>query len=172
MCRRIPGWVVPEFLGYASSMLRCGINFYGLELIRQFNSQSEAEKVKNLLRFILSVAFLPVPVSLPAVELSTPTRIDSVLVRDDLGVIRLEVLTPLTISNEPGCLIDNLIDIRLDAENRSETEQRELLNLVNLALVSRRQVRFFLLDNNDPDNCSTVGTSSSIRVAVGIQAIY
>jgi len=128
--------------------------------------------MRNLLRFILSAAFLLGPVSLQAIELSTPTRIDSALVLDDLGVIRLGVLTPLTISNEPGCLIDNLIDIRLDAENRSETEQRELLSLINLALVSRRQVRFFLLDNNDPDNCSTVGTSSSIRVAVGIQAIY
>ena len=128
--------------------------------------------MNNLSRFILSAAFLCGPMSSQAVELSTPTRIDSVLVRDDLGVIRLEVLTPLTIPNEPGCLTDNLIDIRLDAESRSETEQRELLNLINLALVSRRQVRFFLLDNNDPDNCSTVGTSSSIRVAVGIQAIY
>ena len=107
-----------------------------------------------------------------AVQLSSPTRIDSVLVLDDLGVIRLEVLTPLTMTDDPGCLSAGLIDIRLDVPDRSQTEQRQLLNLVNLALVSRRQVRFFLLDVNDADNCSTVGTSSSFRVVVGIQAIY
>jgi hypothetical protein len=121
---------------------------------------------------ILSAALLCASLPAPAVQLSSPTRIDSVLVLDGLGVIRLKVLTPLTMTDDPGCLSADLIDIRLDEPNRSQTEQRQLLNLVNLALVSRRQVRFFLLDVNDANNCSTAGTSGSIRVAVGIQAIY
>lgn len=123
-------------------------------------------------KFILSALLLGISSASFAIELSNPTRIESVSVRDDLGVVRLEVLVSNPPSNPANCTNDTFIDIRLDAPNRSATEQRELLNLINLSFVTRRVVRFFLLDANDPDNCSDVGTSSTIRVAVGIQSEF
>ena len=105
-------------------------------------------------------------------QLSAPTRIESVAVLDGLGVMRINVLVSNPPSNPAGCLNDNLIDIRLDSPDRTETQQRELMNLINLAFITRRQVRFWLLSADDPDPCSTEATSSSIRVAVGVQTIY
>ena len=104
--------------------------------------------------------------------LSAPTRIQSVAVLEDNNLLRLEVLISNPPSNPASCANDVLVDIRLDSPDRSETAQRELLNLVNLAFVTRRFVRLYFLDQDDPDNCSTAGTSSSIRVAVGVQVIY
>ena len=122
-------------------------------------------------RLALLVAASLAVQSAAAVTLSNPTRIESVSIRDDLGVVRVEVLISNPPSNPAGCSDDTFIDIRLDAE-RSETELREMLNLLNLAFVSRRQVRFYLLDADDPDPCSSAGSSATIRVAVGLLAIY
>jgi len=128
--------------------------------------------MKKTIRIALLALVLSCPASLLAAELSAPTRIESVIVRDDLGVVRLEVLVSNPVSNPANCSNDTYIDIRLDAPNRSAVEQRELLNLINLSFVTRRAVRFYLLDANDPDNCSTVAATSTIRVAVGIQAEF
>jgi len=128
--------------------------------------------MKSILQVVLLAAACAYPAVLPAVELSHPTRIESVSVLDNLGVVRLEVLVSNPVSNPANCSNGTFIDVRLDAPNRSAVEQRELLNLINLSFVTRRAVRFFLLDANDPDNCSDVGTSSTIRVAVGIQAEF
>jgi hypothetical protein len=105
-----------------------------------------------------------------AVTLSGTTRIEAVVVHDDLGIVRLEVEPNVAITNS-GCASGTHVDIRLDAANRTASEQQVLLNLINMAFIGRRNVRLYLLDATDPNPCSTVGTSNSIRVAVGIQVI-
>lgn len=104
---------------------------------------------------------------------SPTTRINSVLVTDSLNIVRLEVLRNDPVFNPAGCLHLDHIDIQLDAKDRSAEEQRQMLNAVNMAFITRRPVSFYVLDDaTNPASCSTVGTSGSIRIAVGVDVRY
>ncbi len=128
--------------------------------------------MRNDLKLVFICVASSIVLPLYGAELSNPTRIENVTILDDLGIIRLQVLASNPVSNPANCQNSTHVDIRLDAPDRTETAQRELLNLVNLAFVSRKSVKLYLLDAMDPDPCSDVGTSSTIRVAAGIQVIY
>jgi hypothetical protein len=122
--------------------------------------------MKILFRVGLLVIFLVSPQAGSAVTLSGTVRIQSVLVQDDLGIVRLAVTPSVPLG---GCVAGTHVDIRLDAANRSATEQQVLLNLINLAFIGSRNVRIYLLEAaDDSQHCSSVGTSTPLRVGVGI----
>jgi len=108
-----------------------------------------------------------------AASWSPYTRIDSVQVMDSIGIVRLEVLRNNPVFNPANCMDLDLIDIQLDAPGRSDAEQRQMLNAINMAFITRRQIAFLILDDAaDPASCSTAGTSSSIRIATGVRVHY
>ena len=111
--------------------------------------------------------------ALHAATWSPPTRIDNIQVMDSIGIVRLEVLRNNPVFNPANCSDLDFVDIQLDAPGRSDVEQRQLLNQINMAFITRRQIEFLMLDDAaDPASCSTVGTSNSIRIATGTRVHY
>ena len=111
--------------------------------------------------------------ALQAATWSPPTRIDSIQVMDSIGIVRLEVLRNNPVFNPANCTDLDFVDIQLDAPGRSDVEQRQMLNQINMAFITRRQIQFLMLDDAaDPASCSTVGTSNSIRIATGTRVHY
>lgn len=110
---------------------------------------------------------------LQAATWSPSTRIDSIQVMDSIGIVRLEVLRNNPVFNPANCTDLDFVDIQLDAPGRSDVEQRQMLNQINMAFITRRQIEFLMLDDAaDPASCSTVGTSNSIRIATGTRVHY
>lgn len=99
-------------------------------------------------------------------QLSPVTRIVSLFAVDGSGVLRIQIQN---FGFNPGACDagPDVIDVQLDAPGRSAEEQRQLLNAVNLAFMTGRDIRFYLRD----DLCSTAGTSSRLRVASGVQVL-
>jgi len=114
--------------------------------------------------FALALSFSSVAAAGSA--LSPITRIVSVVSLEGLDVLRIGIQSFGL--NPAGCDSGvDVIDVQLDVPGRSAEEQRQLLNAVNLAFMTRRNIRFYIRD----DLCSTAGTSSRLRVAVGVQVL-
>lgn len=121
---------------------------------------------------LLSLSLLLI-IPAQAASWSPTTRIESVVVLDGLNIVRVEVLPNNPLFNPANCANGSFIDIQLDAPGRSAEEQRQMLNALNMAFITRRQVAFAILDNPaDPASCSTAGTGSSIRIATGVRVYY
>lgn len=99
-------------------------------------------------------------------QLSPVTRIVSLYAVNGSGVLRIQIQN---FSFNPGACDagPDLIDVQLDVPGQSTEEQRQLLNAINLAFMTGRNVKFYLRD----DLCSTAGTSSHLRVATGVQVL-
>lgn len=111
--------------------------------------------------------------ALQAATWSPTTRIDSVQVMDSIGIVRLEVLRNNPVFNPANCTDLDYVDIQLNTPGRSVEEQRQMLNEINMAFITRRQIAFLMLDDAaDPASCSTAGTSNSIRIATGVRVYY
>lgn len=103
-----------------------------------------------------------------AAALSTSvTRIPSLIAPEGINILRIQV-QPAFIDNPAACDLVDVVDLQLDVPGRSVEEQRQMLNAINLAFMTGRTVKFYLRD----DLCSTVGTSSRLRVVVGVQVLY
>lgn len=115
-------------------------------------------------------AVLVATVGLASVATAAPVwtdnaRIESIIALEGYGILRIQVNTT-TLANPAGCTQGpDGIDLQLDVTNRSPEEQRQLVNAVNLAFMTRRNVQFLVRD----DLCSTAGTSARLRIAVGVR---
>lgn len=110
-----------------------------------------------------AVAFLALVLSpAPAAEWSGRNRIEFMQVLDGTGYVRLQITST---TNPAACLDTSFIDFQLDNGNRSAAEQQVILDAFQMALIMSQPVEFFI----DDTNCSTAGTSSSIRIAVGFR---
>jgi hypothetical protein len=123
-----------------------------------------------------------------AAEWSEVTKIVSITAVEGVKVLRLQI-SPNVGTNPGACDPGtDFIDVRLDsrkshshddrdakADHRSDEDRdseerrseahRQLLNAVQLAYLTGRNVRLYLRE----DRCSTVGTSLRLRVAAGVQ---
>ena len=82
------------------------------------------------------------------------TRIPSLIALEGNDVLRIQVQPAFT-DNPAGCDLVDVVDLQLDVPGRSAEEQRQMLNAINLAFMTGRNVKFYVRD----DLCSTVGTS-------------
>ncbi len=116
-----------------------------------------------------------------AAEWSQVTKVVSVTAIQGLKVLRLQI-NPID-SNPGGCdATADFIDVQTDERkdhshdrhsdgDRDSEEQRRseahrlMLNAIQLAYLTGRNIRFLLRE----DRCSTAGTSLRLRVAVGVQ---
>lgn len=121
--------------------------------------------MQNIWKYILLISLFPVPGILHAAQWSGRNAIDSIQVMDELNIVRLEITSTF---NPASCLNTTYLDFYLDAAGRSEAMQRQLLDSFNMAMLTRRPVEFLIVD----DDCSTVGTSSTIRIGVGVRINY
>lgn len=93
------------------------------------------------------------------------TQIVSVIALEGSNILRVQVSSAF-LANPAGCTVGpDTIDLQLDVPNRSLEEQRQLMNAINVAFMTRRNVQFYVRD----DLCSTAATSARIRIAVGVR---
>jgi hypothetical protein len=154
------------------------VNTWGLAVsertiaTRTTRNTMEVQVMRNLPIVLFSV-LLMLSGALHAATWSPTTRIDSILVMDSIGIVRMEVLRNNPVFNPANCTDLDFVDIVLDAPGRSVEEQRQMLNEINMAFITRRQIAFLILDDAaDPASCSTAGTSGSIRIATGVRVHY
>lgn len=114
-----------------------------------------------LLLLITTLVF--VSFTAQADEWSGRNLIEEIQVVNGAGYVRMSITN--SASNPAGCANSTYIDYLLDTENRSETEQRLILDAFNMALIMNKPVEFSI----DGDECSTAGTSSTIRIANGFR---
>lgn len=95
------------------------------------------------------------------------TRIPSLIAIEGTDILRIQVQPALT-HNPAGCDLVDVVDLQLDVPGRSAEEQRQILNAINLAFMTGRNVKFYVRD----DLCSTVGSSSRLRIVTGVQVLY
>lgn len=100
----------------------------------------------------------------PAAEWSQVTKILNVTTVEGMKVLRLEI-SPNVTANPAGCDAIAFIDVQLDADSNSSETQRLLLNAVQLAFLTGRNIKFFVRE----DRCSTAATPSRLRVTTGVQ---
>jgi hypothetical protein len=121
--------------------------------------------MRYIWKYILLISLLSVSGISNAAQWSGRNAIDSIQIMDDQNIVRLEITSTF---NPASCLNTTYLDFYLDAAGRSETMQRQLLDTFNMALLTRRPVEFLIVD----DDCSTIGTSSTIRIGVGVRVNY
>ena len=136
-------------------------------MIRQIRNAQPKTNMRPVVAGLMAtvITFFCSAVSAAAV-LSPVTQIVSVYALEGYNILRIQVGNT---SFNPGACdagID-VIDVQLDVAGRSAEEQRQLLNAINLAFMTQRNVRFYVRD----DLCSTAGTSSRLRIAVGVQVL-
>jgi hypothetical protein len=99
-------------------------------------------------------------------------RIASLFAISGYDILRIQYTTDSSAGfksfNPAGCTVGpDVFDVQLDVAGRSDEEQRQLLNAINLAFMTNRNVNFFVRD----DLCSTAGTSSQLRIVTGVQVL-
>lgn len=105
------------------------------------------------------------PAAAPNPVWSSNTRILSVIALESYDIVRIETDTSALV-NPAGCVSGpSFVDVQLDTGGRSAEEQRQILNAINMAFMTGRNVRLLIRD----DMCSTAATSSNLRVAVGVR---
>ena len=112
---------------------------------------------------IMAVLLLTSSVALADPEWSGRNRIETMLILDGTNIVRLEITNSIT--NPAGCTNTTYLDYQLDSDDRSETQQKLLLDALTVALIMSQPIEFLI----DDVNCSTVETSGSVRIAVGLQ---
>jgi hypothetical protein len=118
--------------------------------------------------FLLGSFLLLLPLGARAASWSGNLFIEEVVVVDDLDVVRMRLSGN---HNPAGCETDGWVDVRLDVPERTKSQQRQLLDAINLAFITERRVRFFVLDDTDLKPCSSIGTGGSNPVAIGIRVL-
>lgn len=124
----------------------------------------------SAIRFVLFVISYSICSVVTAGSSLSPqvTRIPSLIAPDNSGILRIQVQPTFT-HNPAGCDDGpDVVDFQLDVPGRSAEEQRQILNAINLAFMTGRNVKFYISD----DLCSTEGTSSRLRVVTGVQVLY
>lgn len=99
-------------------------------------------------------------------------RIASLFTYSGNNILRIQYATDSSTEfknhNPAGCTVGpDVFDVQLDVADRSAEEQRQLLNAINLAFMTNRNIKFFVRD----DLCSTAGTSSQLRIVTGVQVL-
>jgi hypothetical protein len=110
-----------------------------------------------------SLALISMTVHAADDEWTLRNRIEEMQVVDGTDYLRMRV-TDTTV-NPANCLNSVYVDYQLDTNARSETEQRLILDMFNMALIMSKPVEFYI----DGDECSSAGTSSTIRIAKGFK---
>jgi len=88
--------------------------------------------------------------------------IEEINVVDGQNYVRMRTTS---VVNPAGCAKAAFIDYQLDTGTRSSTQQQLVLDAFNMALIMSQPVEFLI----DDANCSTEGTSSSVRIAIGFR---
>lgn len=88
--------------------------------------------------------------------------IEEMVLVDGTNYVRMKTTS---VENPANCHKAAFIDYQLDTGTRSPTEQQLMLDAFNMALIMSQPVEFLI----DGDNCSTEGTSSSVRIAIGFR---
>ena len=101
-----------------------------------------------------------------AAQWSGNTRVELIQVIDNLEIIRVGITSSF---NPAACLNTNYVDFRIGEDDRTPAELRQLLDILNISMVTGRTINVLILDDLDTDNCSTIGTGASIRVGAGIR---
>ena len=123
--------------------------------------------VFRVVLFLISLSICSV-VSAGASLSTQVTRIPSLIAPEGFDILRIQVQPAFT-DNPAGCDVGpDVVDLQLDVPGRSAEEQRQILNAINLAFMTGRNVKFYIRD----DLCSTAGSSSRIRVVTGVQVLY
>lgn len=118
--------------------------------------------MKSIYHLLPAVSLMFASFTTQADTWSGRNLIEEIQVADGTNYVRMRITST---ENPASCLNTTFIDYQLDTGNRSETEQRLMLDAFNMAMIMNKPVEFFI----DGDKCTTTGTSSSIRIANGFR---
>lgn len=119
--------------------------------------------MKSIYYLFIAVSFMLTSLTTQADTWSGRNLIEEIQIIDGTNYVRMRITNSAT--NPASCMNTTYINYQLDSDNRSETEQRLILDAFNMAMIMNKPVEFYI----DDDECTTTGTSSSIRIANGFR---